>query len=99
MARRGAEEFRLLYPWLMTDGSFKQREKDVQGYLDGAFTLSATKVKTSAAAPVDPVASAKRDARGKVAMQYKYCPITIDEAKQNFRSPLKSSTHRERVAS
>ena len=59
MTRRGAAEFRLLYPWLMTDNSLKRREKDVSGYLDGVVLLSATKIKTSAAAPVGPVASAK----------------------------------------
>ena len=37
MTRRGTPELRLLYRWLMTGDSFRQREKDVPSYLDGVL--------------------------------------------------------------
>ena len=95
MTRRGTKEFRLLYPWLMTDEDFRKREHDVPGYLDGVYILKVSPVNHANAQPRDPLEGPKRDGGNKVAIQYRYCSTTLDETQETFHEALRKANHRE----
>ena len=95
LVKRGTKEFRALYPIMMTNPDFRDREKMVPGYLDAIYIKDWTYIgglKRGGETPADPVETKKRSGE-KVAIAFKYCSHQIDAFKPSFKEAIRVSSH------
>jgi hypothetical protein len=98
LVKRGTKEFRALYPIMMTNPDFRDREKMVPGYIDAIYLKDWTYIgglKRDGGSPADPVETKKRSAGEKVAIAFKYASYMIDATKPSFKEALRNSSHTE----
>ena len=94
LTMRGDKWFKALYPILMTDENFKERELKAPGYLEGVYITKWVEMpKLSKEEGNDPKKLRKRESGEKVAIQYRYCSHELDTSKSSFKEALQKSNH------
>jgi hypothetical protein len=94
MVLRGTLDFKHIYPILMTNENFRNREQDVPGYIDAIYIAGWKQSKRASEVEAkDPLKIRLKDAV-KVGLDFKYCYYKLDTDKPTFKDALAISSYK-----